>query len=102
MAQQLAAVYYSPWIGPTEERARLNEVLALDGGDPASNARALVLQRSAFVARNQGDLWRDIWLCCQSPAGTTTHLPHPQLSQWAGGDRDLARTVRAGRSVLEG
>jgi tetratricopeptide (TPR) repeat protein len=56
MAQRLAAVYSSPWIGPTEERARLNEVLALEGGDPTSNAHALVLQRSAFVARNQGDL----------------------------------------------
>jgi tetratricopeptide (TPR) repeat protein len=56
MAQRLVAVYYSPWIGLTEERARLNEVLALDGGDPTSDARALVLQRSAFVARNQGDL----------------------------------------------
>ena len=45
MAQRLAAVYYSPWIGPTEERARLNEVLALDGGDPTSNARARSINR---------------------------------------------------------
>jgi tetratricopeptide (TPR) repeat protein len=56
MAQRLAAVYHSPWIGPTEDRALLNEVLALNGGDPTSNARALVLQRSAVFARNQGDL----------------------------------------------
>jgi len=56
MAQRLVAVYHSPWIGATEDRARLNEVLALEGGDPTSSVRALVLQRSAFLARNQGDL----------------------------------------------
>ena len=60
LAQRLVAVHSALWMGPTEDRGRLDEVLAMEGGDPTSNARALVLARSAFVARAQGDLERAV------------------------------------------
>jgi hypothetical protein len=103
-AQRLVAVYSGFWIGPTEERGRLNEVLAMDGGDATSNARATALARSAIVARNQGDLERAVeeYLAAANRPQERQYLPHPQLSQWAGRDRGLARTVRASRSAPRG